>query len=45
MATNLDALGGKEVINKIDVQCVYVDGFQGELEALSGFIYARREYH
>lgn len=45
VATNLDALGGKEVINKIDVQCVYADGFQGELEALSGFIYARREYH
>ncbi|MFJ3464526.1 colicin [Achromobacter spanius] len=45
VATNLDAMGGKEqVINKIDVQCVYADGSTGELEALSGFIYARREY-
>lgn len=45
VATNLDALGGKKRdINKIDVQCVYADGIQGALEALSGFIYSRREY-
>lgn len=45
VATNLDALGGgKQVINKIDVQCVYADGYKRELEALSGFIYSRREY-
>lgn len=45
VATNLDALGGKKRdINKIDVQCVYADGIQGASEALSGFIYSRREY-
>ncbi len=45
VATNLDALGGKKRdINKIDVQCVYADGIQGALKALSGFIYSRREY-
>jgi len=44
VATNLDALGGGQDINKIDVQCVYADGYKREFEALSGFIYSRREY-
>ena len=40
VATNLDALGGKEqAINKIDIHCVHAAGAKRDLEPISGFIY------
>ena len=45
VATNLDALGGKEqAINKIDIQCVHAAGAKRDLDPISGFVYSRREH-
>ncbi len=45
VATNLDALGGKEqAINKIDIQCVHAADAKRDLDPISGFVYSRREH-
>ncbi|OCK47288.1 colicin [Stenotrophomonas maltophilia] len=44
VATNVDAANSAGVISRIDVECLYVSGFQRDLPPLSGFVYARREF-
>ena len=44
VATNLDATMPKNSVDKIDVECVFSDEPTNRMEALHGFIYARREY-
>lgn len=45
VATNLDALGGKEqAFNKIDIQCVHAVSAKRDLDSMSGFVYFRREH-
>jgi len=43
VATNLDALGGKQsIIDRIDIQCVSLEGKAGAPDPLSGFVYYRK---
>ncbi len=44
VSTNLDALGGKpHKLRKIEINCIHSTSPIGTLDALSGFVYARRE--
>jgi len=45
VAVNFDSLGGKrQVIKKIEIECIHADGPRSELDPLSGFVYFRREF-
>lgn len=44
VAVNFDALRGGQEVKEVAVQCVYSAVRMNELDPLSGFIFARREY-
>ena len=44
VATNFDATSPQNSLHKIDVECVFYDGPANRMDALDGFVYARREY-
>jgi len=43
VAINLDATVLENQLSKLDVECVYSSDLPKDLDALSGFVYARRE--
>ena len=44
MATNLETTITEKIITNINLKGMFASGLQRNLEALSGFVYARREY-
>lgn len=44
VATNFEATSPHNFLKKIDVECVFYAGPANRMEALDGFMYARREY-
>ncbi|MBB3523958.1 colicin [Rhizobium redzepovicii] len=44
LSTNVFASAGPELIERIDTECSYATRLFKDLDALSGFVYCRREY-
>lgn len=44
VATNLDATMPEGTLHHINVECIFFDDVVNQMDALDGFVYARREY-
>ncbi|MBY4610986.1 colicin [Rhizobium sp. 9T] len=44
LSTNISAFVGSEMVERIDTECFYATRPFKDLDALSGFVYCRREY-
>jgi len=44
VATNVSASTGRQLVDRIDIDCQFTGAAFGALDALDGFIYCRREY-
>jgi len=44
VATNLDSTSPSGLVKKLETECVFSDKEINSLDALDGFVYARREY-